>query len=171
MNTLEWFLSVFPGKYLPWLMLILTQRFFSVTTLKHHALPPTGIVVLSTQVDGSKCVLLFSFSGANQRLITLNPIDLLPPFSQSRLMSDITQGTLSCTERNGFMHYSRHVNTCTFIWSFQRAQKETPRRHTIRQRQELGQENYIRWKWRKIDQSVQKWSRWKGSKNLRKQDQ
>ena len=83
-------------------------------------------------------------------------------------MSDITQGIVSCTERNGFMHYSRHVNTCTFIWSFQRSQKETPRRHTIWQRQELGQENYIRWKWKKIDQSVQKWSCWKGSKNLRK---
>lgn len=53
--------------------------------LHHHPeyydLPPARILVLSTQAHGGKRVLLFSFSGANQLLIALNPIDLLPPLS------------------------------------------------------------------------------------------
>ena len=47
-------------------------------------------------------------------------------------MSDITQGIVSCTERNRFMHYSRHVNTCTFIWSFTKiSERNTKETHNL----------------------------------------
>lgn len=146
MNTWEWFLSLFPNKYLPWFKLLLTQRFFPIAALNTTTWLKQEILFLSTQPIERRCVFLFSFSGANQLLIIFNHIDLLPLFLPYRLTSDITRSTISCIERNGFMHYSLHINTCTFIWSFQRSQKEPPRRETSWQRQELGQESYIRWK-------------------------
>lgn len=137
----EWFLSPFPNKYLPWFMLILMQRFFSLTVLNTMTCLKQEFLFLSTQTTGGKCVFLFSFSGANQLLIIFNHIDLLPLFLPYRLTSDIIRSTISCIERKKFMHYSLHINTCTFIWNFQRSWKETLKRDTIWQRQELGQEN------------------------------
>lgn len=145
-NIWEWSLSLFPDKHLPWFMLISTQRFLCISVLNTITFLKQEFLFLSTQSIGGKCVFFFSFSGANQLLIIFNYIDLLPLFLPYRLMSDIIRSTISCVERNRLMHYSLHINTRTFIWSFQRSQKEAVRRDAIWQRQELGQENYIRWK-------------------------
>lgn len=104
-------------------MLILKERFFSISVWNTMTcLKPD--LFFSTEATGRKCVFFFSFSGAHQLLIIFHHIDLLPLFLPYGLMSDIIRSTASCTERTGLMHYSRHINTCSFIWSFQSSPKK-----------------------------------------------
>lgn len=100
-------------------------------TPEYHVLSQEEYLILSTGAITGGNVPFFSFSDANQLLIILTHIDLLPRFLPYGLMSDIIRRTISCLERNGLMHYSRHINTGTFIWNFERSQKEARRRHTI----------------------------------------
>lgn len=112
-------------------MLVGTQKFFSLTVWNTVTCLKQEFLFLSTQAIGGKCVFLFSFSGANQLLIIFNPVNLLPLVLPYRLMSDFIRSSVSCIERNGFMHYSRHINMCPFIWDFQRSWKETLKGDTI----------------------------------------
>lgn len=104
-------------------MLILTERFFSISVWNTMGCLKPDLFLL-TETTGRKCVFFFSFSGAHQLLIIFHHIDLLPLFLPYGLMSDIIRSTVSCIERSGLMHYSHHINTCSFIWSFQSSQKK-----------------------------------------------